>query len=207
MNDAGTLEKVAAKLAEGKASSARSAIVQSLDKPDEANVRRLQRKWREAGEALLAAAREALRQRQQDSDRRAREVVGDGYAGSAFTSMDAATLRCEALMAAARLRDGCAAVSAAAVADRAVEEVMLRERALSVARSLGCYEGLGVAAMAEREAARAAAMEQTAAMLRREVEMAETLRQQMEMARGVGTIGDNLLERYAVGVYTRRPWE
>lgn len=57
INDSQTLRKVAMRLASGQARTARSAIAQALDNPSDTAIRRLQRKWRTAGDRYLAEAR------------------------------------------------------------------------------------------------------------------------------------------------------
>ena len=63
IDDDALLRKIAAKLAKNPQQSPRSAIVQALPEFSDSAVRRLQRKWRERGEAYLKAARESFQER------------------------------------------------------------------------------------------------------------------------------------------------
>ena len=60
LNDDPTLRQIAAKLTTNSRQTARSAIMQSLSDASEANIRRLQRKWRMKGKEYLAEARKNL---------------------------------------------------------------------------------------------------------------------------------------------------
>lgn len=236
LNDAGTLEKVAAKLAGGKAGSARSAIMQSMDKPNDANVRRVQRKWREGGEPLLAAAREELCRRRQETDRRAREVAGDGYARGAFVGttvadlirdmarggtladavagMSASAIGHEPLLTAGRFGDGYEGLSTAAAAGRLAEEMVRREREASLSNRITSddYLGVGALAMAEREMAWGVMGELgryggLSAAAAAGGMLVEEMRRKLETAGAIAAIGERTLESYGIGSHVRRSWE
>jgi hypothetical protein len=101
VDDDATLQAAAMKLARGEVVTPRSAIAQSLparrsSQSFDSDLRRVQRKWRKAGEALLARARDTIARQKRDqaeADRRIeRELFGHGYGGlsSALTAADVA---------------------------------------------------------------------------------------------------------------------
>jgi hypothetical protein len=89
LNDDAVLRAVAMRLAKGEASTPRSAIVQALPKQSgsgssDSAVRRVQRKWHERGEPLLAEARAKLRDQEMERaklDRLVAMELGGGFPG------------------------------------------------------------------------------------------------------------------------------
>lgn len=178
-DDAGALESVAAKLAEGKVRTARSAIVQSLAKPDDSSVRRLQRKWREVGPAMLVAAQEKRRrQQQEEADRHARKATGGSYhygGGIDASALAEAQheLRALATAAAAGLSGYGATVNAMLAAERAsmLPDARLRATIDCLASAgLGRQFALEEAARQARELADCGGMTAGLAEARRSIE-------------------------------------
>lgn len=86
VNDDALLQAVAAKLARKQAPSPRSAIVQVLPTKSnnqfDSDVRRLQRKWRQRGTALLVEAEAMLKRQEQERaelKRMADRIAGDHF--------------------------------------------------------------------------------------------------------------------------------